>query len=120
MTGIAAAQCFNPQGIKKMRNQLFATAAVAAFFALTGAAHAQTVGSVGAGYSRADIDAGLFGGGDTDVFSADGSVAFDAGSLRGAVDGSVANFDADGGDATNWSVTGHLNTGFAGGLAGGF
>lgn len=103
-----------------MRNQLFATAAVAAFFALTGAAQAQTVGSVGAGYSRAEIDAGAAGDGDLDVFSADGSVAFDAGTLRGAVDGSVANFDGNGGDATNWSVTGHLNKGFEGGLAGGF
>ena len=42
-----------------MRNQLFATAAAAAFFALTaGAAQAQTVGHAGVNYSRAEIDAG--------------------------------------------------------------
>lgn len=103
-----------------MRKQLIATAAAAAFFALTGAAQAQTVGHVGAGYNRAEIDAGALGDTEADVFQAEGAVAFDAGSLRGAVDGSVTNFDFDGGDATNWAVTGHLNTALNGGLVGGF
>ena len=104
-----------------MKTQLIATAAAAAFFALTGAAQAQTVGHVGANYSRAEIDAGALGDTDADVFQGEGAVAFDVGSsLRGAVDGSVTNFDADGGDATTWAVTGHLNKTFEGGLAGGF
>lgn len=104
-----------------MRNQLFATAAVAAFFALTaGAAQAQTVGHAGVNYSRAEIDAGRLGDTDANVIQGEGAVAFDVGSLRAAVDGSVTNFDTDGGDATLWSATGHLNKAFDGGLAGGF
>ena len=68
-----------------MKTQLIATAAAAAFFALTGAAQAQTVGHVGANYSRAEIDAGALGDTDADVFQGEGAVAFDVGSsLRGA------------------------------------
>lgn len=103
-----------------MKTQLIATAAAAAFFALTGAAQAQTVGHVGANYSRVEIDAGALGDTDADVIQGEGAVAFDAGPLRAQIDGSVTNFDTDGGDATTWSTTGHLNKTFEGGLAGGF
>lgn len=104
-----------------MRNQLFATAAVAAFFALTGAAaQAQTVGHVGANYGRTELDVGGLGDSDADVLQGEGAAAFDLGSLRGQVDGAVTNLDADGDDATTWAVTGHVNKPFTGGLAGGF
>lgn len=103
-----------------MRTQLIASAAAVALFAVAGAAQAQTVGHVGANYGRVELDAGSLGDTDADALQLEGAVRFDAGSLGAQIDGSVQNFDADGGDATVWSATGHLNTKFEGGLVGGF
>lgn len=103
-----------------MRKYLIASAAAAALFSLAGAASAQTVGHVGVNYGRHEIDAGALGDTDADAVQLEGAVAFDAGSLRASIDGAVTNFDADGGDQTLWSATGHLNKKLDQGLIGGF
>jgi hypothetical protein len=80
------------------------------------AAQAQTVGHVGANYARVDTDvAGLDF--DDDVFEAEGSVAFETGSLGLAFDGSVA--DSDDSDAV-WTGTAHVNGKFGAARLGGF
>ena len=103
-----------------MKSQLIASAAAVALFAVAGAAQAQTIGHVGADYSRVELDAGPLGDTDADAFQLEGAVRFDAGSLGAMVDGSVSNLDAEGDDATVWSATGHLNTKVGDGLVGGF
>lgn len=98
-----------------MRKLLIASASAVVLFSAAGA-QAQAVGHVGANYARTDVDvAGLDA--DSDVFEGEGSVAFDAGSLGVAFDGSVA--DSDDTD-TIWTATGHLNGKFGGARVGGF
>jgi hypothetical protein len=103
-----------------MRNQLIASAAAVALFAVAGAAQAQTVGHVGANYNRVELDAGALGDANADAIQLEGAVRFDAGVLGAQVDGSVTNLDADGADGTVWSATGHLNKKLGAGLVGGF
>jgi hypothetical protein len=103
-----------------MKNQLIASAAAVALFAFAGAAQAQTVGHVGANYGHTELDAGSLGDADADAGQLEGAVRFDAGSLGAQIDGAVTRFDGDGGDATVWSATGHLNTKLSNGLIGGF
>lgn len=103
-----------------MKTQLTAAASAVALLALAGAANAQTVGQIGANYSHVELDAGALGDADADTYGVDGAVRFDAGSLGAQIDGAVSRFDADGGDATVWSATGHLNTKVGEGLVGGF
>lgn len=99
-----------------MNKNLFAATAAVAFLASAVAANAQTVGHVGANYSRTDFDvAGLDA--DADVYQLEGAVRFDAGPLGAQIDAAVTNYD---GDDTSFGATGHLNTKFGGGLVGGF
>jgi opacity protein-like surface antigen len=103
-----------------MKTQLIAAACAAALLATAGAANAQAVGQVGASYSRLEADFGSLGDGDVNAYGVDGAVRFDAGSLGAQVDGAITRFDDDGGDATVWSATGHLNAKLSQGLVGGF
>jgi len=103
-----------------MKSQLIASAAAVALFAVAGAAQAQTIGHVGANYSRVELDAGALGDADADAVQFEGAVRFDAGSLGAQLDGSVTDLDTDGSDATVWSATGHLNKKLDNGLVGGF
>ena len=99
-----------------MNKNLFAAAAAVAFLGSAVAANAQTVGHVGANYSRIDADvAGLDANGD--VYQVEGAVRFDLGSLGAQLDGAVTNYD---GDDTSVGATGHINTKVGGGLIGGF
>ena len=99
-----------------MRKFLIASAAAVVLFSAAGAAQAEAVGHVGVNYARTDIDAGGLDG-DLDVFQAEGSVAFDAGSLGVAFDGSVADSkDID----TVWTGTAHLNYKLGAARLGGF
>jgi hypothetical protein len=99
-----------------MNKNLFAAAAVVAFLGSAVAANAQTVGHVGANYSRTDVDvAGVDI--DGDVYQVEGAVRFDAGSLGAQIDGAITNYD---GDDTSFAATGHLNTKVGEGLIGGF
>jgi opacity protein-like surface antigen len=64
-----------------MRKLLIASASAVVLFSAAGAAQAEgAVGHVGANYARTDLDAGGVDA-DQDVFQAEGSVAFDTGSL---------------------------------------
>jgi opacity protein-like surface antigen len=99
-----------------MKKNLFAAAAAVVLLGSAVAAQAQTVGHVGANYSRTDLDvAGLDA--DADVYQLEGAVRFDAGSLGAQIDASVTNYD---GDDTSFGATGHLNTKLGNGLVGGF
>ncbi|WP_041373088.1 outer membrane protein [Phenylobacterium zucineum] len=98
-----------------MKKNLFAAAAVVAFLGSAVAANAQTIGHVGANYSRVEADT-VLGDAEGDVWQAEGSVRFDAGSLGAAIDGSITDYEGD----TAFGATGHLNTQVAGGLLGGF
>jgi opacity protein-like surface antigen len=99
-----------------MKKNLFAAACAVALLGSAVAAQAQTVGHVGANYSRTDLDTPL-GDADGDIFQLEGAVRFDAGSLGAQIDGSVTNYD---GDDTSFGATGHLNTKVGNGLIGGF
>ncbi|MBJ7412200.1 MAG: porin [Phenylobacterium sp.] len=99
-----------------MNKNLFAAAAAVALLGSAVAANAQTVGHVGANYSRTDLDVAGFDA-DADVYQLEGAVRFDAGSLGAQVDGAITNYD---GDETSFGVTGHLNTKVGSGLVGGF
>jgi opacity protein-like surface antigen len=100
-----------------MRKLLIASASAVVLFSAAGAAQAEgAVGHVGANYARTDLDAGGVDA-DQDVFQAEGSVAFDTGSLGVAFDGSVADSkDID----TVWTGTAHLNYKFGAARLGGF
>jgi opacity protein-like surface antigen len=99
-----------------MNKNLFAAAAVVAFLGSAVAANAQTVGHIGANYSRVDADVA---GADVDgdVYQLEGAVRFDLGSLGAQVDGAVTDYD---GDDTSFGATGHINTKVGNGLIGGF
>ena len=99
-----------------MKKNLFAAAAAVALFGSAVAAQAQTVGHVGANYSRTDLDTPV-GDIDADTYQLEGAVRFDAGALGAQLDGSITNYD---GDDTSFGATGHLNTNVGGGLIGGF
>lgn len=103
-----------------MRTQLIAAAAVAALLSVAGVAQAQTVGHVGANYSRVELDAGALGDADIDAVQLEGAVRFGSDPIGAQLDGAVTRYDDGTGDATLWAVTGHLNTKFEGGLVGGF
>ena len=99
-----------------MNKNLFAAAAAVALLGSAVAAQAQTVGHIGANYSRVDADlAGLNANGD--LYQLEGAVRFDAGKLGAQIDGAVTNYD---GDDTSVGATGHINTKVGNGLIGGF
>lgn len=98
-----------------MKKNLFAAAAVVAFLGSAVAANAQTIGHVGANYSRVEADTAL-GDIEGDVFQAEGAVRFDAGSLGASINGAVTDYEGD----TSFGATGHLNANIGGGLLGGF
>ncbi len=98
-----------------MKKNLFAAAAVVAFLGSAVAANAQTIGHVGANYSRVEADT-AFGDVNSDVFQAEGAVRFDAGSLGASINGAITDYEGD----TSFGATGHLNTTIANGLVGGF
>lgn len=98
-----------------MRNLLIASASAVVLFSAA-AAQAQTVGHIGANYARSDTDVGASDFKD-DVFQAEGAVAFDAGKLGVALDGSVA--DSNDSDAV-WTGTAHLNGKLGAARLGGF
>jgi hypothetical protein len=85
-----------------MKKYVVTTALVAGFSMITGAAHAQVSGTVGANYTRADGD-----GGDTDSYGVSGGITIPTGgSLAVLLDGSwQTNDDADVDVLTG---TGHL------------
>lgn len=100
-----------------MKKNLLAAAAAVALLGSAVAANAQTIGHVGANYSRAEFDLAGLGEADVDVWQLEGAVRFDAGALGGQIDGSVT--DGEGID-TSFAGTGHLNTDLGGALVGGF
>jgi opacity protein-like surface antigen len=65
-----------------MKKNLFAAAAAVALLGSAVATNAQTVGHVGANYSRTDIDPS--GVSDLDTYQLEGAVRFDAGKLAGS------------------------------------
>ena len=99
-----------------MKKYLFAAAAAVAFLGSAVAANAQTVGHVGANYSRTDLDVAGFDA-DADVYQLEGAVRFDAGSLGAQIVTAVTKND---GDDTSLGSTGHLNTNLGNGQVGGF
>jgi opacity protein-like surface antigen len=98
-----------------MKKNLFAAAAAVALLGSAVAANAQTVGHVGANYSRTDIEPS--GVSDLDTYQLEGAVRFDAGKLGGQLDGAVTNYD---GDDTSFAATAHLNTKVGDAIVGGF
>lgn len=99
-----------------MKKNLFVAAAAVAFLGSAVAANAQTIGHVGANYSRVEADTAV-GDVEGDVLQAEGAVRFDAGTLGASINGAVTDYE--GGD-TVFGATGHLNTNIANGLVGGF
>jgi hypothetical protein len=89
-----------------MRIHSFAVA-TAAVLAFATSAQAETLGEVGADYSRHSVDV-LGANGDLDAFQAAGSVHFGE-ELGGQIDGSFVRYDGGaGGDVTAFSGTGHF------------